>query len=587
MKKQNLTVDYNELIRSVLESSLPPPFDKKDVKKKITAALKEKFLERETESFQVFDDKEFNNDAEVEKLCRLIKNDYPRLSLSITTGTVKWLNKLLEIGHLYETVREKHGEIKFDNNIKKLIQETSVYRPNVFEYLGNYKRMKIIRLNRLLIEAIYPENAPKFIDHFYRAKICDYMGPYAREAFRDVFIDDIEKRYFLDYRVADMALQHEGIFDLMLIDYKRMIELYGYRKYPSDFSRQIYHRANLDVPLIIVGETGTGKELCARAIHLMSKRRSAPFIEINCAAIPENLLEAELFGVIENYPGLHNTQPLMGKIEQAEEGIIFLDELGKMQKNLQAKILKVVDEKKVSRLGGETTMDINIRFIAAIQPKDIIDDRILPDLKYRLGYPDIINMPTLNKRIKDLGEELLYDSLKRTISKTGAINPELKIDSTLVNALVNHTYEGNFRELEAIYRMAIINAKTEATPHKHWPIKYDDFCAGTYVKQITEKNIPGLNQAFVKDQLAEEIKHLDDSIEKIPLKSIVAYAEKNASDIIEKRVFEIVKEGRNIKDVLISEGVSIKEYQNILGKIKRYMGKGINDLKRMHAQPSE
>lgn len=578
--KKNYFEIYDKIVSGVLESSTPPPFKKNEVKKKLIAAFKEEFLKRDAMSFQVFIDREFNNDSEIEELCRLIKKDYPSLSLSVKTGTTTWLNNFLKIGRFHDMLNDEHKKIKFDNYLKALVKETALYRPNVFEYLGEYKQMKIIRLNRLLLEAIYPENAPQFIDYFYSAKVSQYLGAYAKEAFRDVFIEDIEKRYFLDYRVADMALQFEGIFDLMQIDYNKVIELHGHSQLSSRFSQHMYHRAIMDIPLLIVGETGTGKELCARAIHLISRRRQAPFVEINCVAIPENLLEAELFGVIARYPGFFNPEPRIGKIEQANDGIIFLDELGKMPKNLQAKILKVVEEKEINAIGSKEAKKINVRFIAAVQPKDFIMDSILPDLKYRLGYPDVIHMPTLNERIDELGEKLLNISLRRTIKKIGSINPELKIDSALIDALKNRTYEGNFRELEGIYRMAIINAKTEATHLKHRPMKYDDFLAGKYVTQISKKNIHGLNQAFVNDQHDQIVKTSDDIVEKVPLKSIVEYAEKKASEIIEERVTKIVQEGRNIKDALMSEGVPEKEYQNILGKITRYMGKGINELKK-------
>lgn len=571
---------YDKIISNVLTNMAPPPFDKKKVKEQLVAEFKKEFLGRQTISFQAFADREFNSDLEVKNLCQSIKRDYPRLSPTISTGKTAWLNKFLEVGRFYDALKDKHRKIRFDDYIKTLIKQTSLYRSNVFEYLGEYKQMKIIRLNRLLLEAIYPDITPKFIDYFYSAKVSYYFGPYAKEAFRDVFIEDIEKRYFLDYRVADMALQFEGISDLMQIDYLKIIGQPGYSNVFTKFSQHLFHRAVMDIPLLIVGETGTGKELCARAIYLISRRRQAPFIEINCAAIPETLLESELFGVIANYPGFHNPEPLQGKIEQADNGIIFLDEIGKMPKNLQAKILKVVEERNVSKLGSNEIKKVNIRFIAAIQPKDIIEDKILPDLKYRLGYPDIITMPTLNERINELGEKLLDISLNRTIKKIGAINPNLKIDPALIDKLKNRTYEGNFRELEGIYRMAIINAKAEATPEKHWPMKYNDFCAGMYVKQISEKDIRGLKQAFANEKNTKNIQIAEALDKNIPLKSIVEYAEEEASKIIEEKVMKIVAEGRNIKDVLMSEGVSEKEYQNILGKIKRYMGRGINDMKK-------
>lgn len=367
----------------------------------------------------------------------------------------------------------------------------------------------------------------------------------------------------------------------MLIDYNKMVELYGYAKLPSEFSRQIYHRAKLEEPLLIIGETGTGKELCARAIHLICKRRGAPFIEINCAAIPENLLEAELFGVIANYPGFHNPDPLIGKIEQAGEGIIFLDELGKMQKNLQAKILKVVEEKKVSSIGSQDIMDVNIRFIAAVQPKDIIDERILPDLLYRLGYPDTVNMPTLKERINELGEQLLYISLKRTIGKMGLTNPKLKIDPTLVNALKNRTYKGNFRELESIYRMAILNAKAEAISMTHWQTKYDDFQKGVYLKKITLRHVHDLNKDQIENYSDQKLTTSVDIEEKIPLKLLIEYADKKAAEIIENRILQELREGRNIKKILISEGVPKDKYQNTYNKLVRRTGKCVNELKKI------
>jgi len=581
--KKNYFEIYDKIVSDVLKNSAPPPFKKENVKKKLIAAFKEEFLKRETISFQIFIDKEFNNDSEIEELCRLIMSDYPKLRLSAKAGTIEWLNKLLETGRFYDMLSEKHRKINFDNYITTLIRETTSYRPNVFEYLGDYKRMKIIRLNRLILEAIYPNNTPEFVNFFYSAKVSYYMGPYAKEAFRDVFVEDIEKRYFLDYRVADMALYFEGVFDLMQIDYNKIMELqgHGYNEYPSAFSRHIFHRAVLDIPLLIVGETGTGKELCARAIHLISARRKEQFEEINCAAIPDTLLESEVFGHEKGAASNLNFQK-KGPFELADKGTVFLDEIGKMSLNLQAKILKAVEEKKIKRLGSQTSEDINVRFIAAVQPKDIEENHILPDLLYRLGYPDVIKMPTLNERIDELGKRLLDISLKRTIKKIGSINPELKIDSALIDALKNHTYKGNFRELEGIYRMAIINAKAEATNEKHWPMKYDDFCAGKYVKEISSKNIHGLIQA--KDRQDQKTEDSVDSIEKVPLRSIVEYAEKKASEIIEKRVKKIVQEGKNIKDVLMSEGVSEREYQNILGKITRNMGKGIKELKKQHAR---
>ncbi len=196
--------------------------------------------------------------------------------------------------------------------------------------------------------------------------------------------------------ITAVCMTLEGLTDLIHINLFegeiRSEELH------TNYFKKIYNIAIADIPLLLIGETGTSKGLMSKVIHNISSRRNNPFIEINCAAIPETLLESELFGVIANYPGLHNTEALVGKIKLANKGTIFLDEIGKTSNLVHAKLLKAIEDKKITPLGSKLTESIDVRFIAAAQPSNIHNNDILPDLLFRLSYH--LNMPTLNERMK-------------------------------------------------------------------------------------------------------------------------------------------------------------------------------------------
>jgi PAS domain S-box-containing protein len=212
--------------------------------------------------------------------------------------------------------------------------------------------------------------------------------------------------------------------------------------------------ARTDSTLLITGESGTGKEVFAQAVHNRSLRREGPFIKVNCAAIPENLLESELFGFVDgSFTGaMRGGKP--GKFELAEGGTIFLDEIGDMSLAMQAKLLTVLQEKQVERIGGTKLIALNVRIIAATNKelrKMVRESLFREDLYYRLKVLEI-PLPSLRERTEDI--PLIVNYLIRRINQKigsdiqGVTPPSMK-------CMLNHPWPGNVRELENMIEQAI------------------------------------------------------------------------------------------------------------------------------------
>lgn len=199
--------------------------------------------------------------------------------------------------------------------------------------------------------------------------------------------------------------------------------------------------------VLITGESGTGKELIARAIHNASDRAKQPFIAINCGAIPENLLESELFGYVKGAFSGASNEGRMGKFELANNGVIFLDEIGEMPFFLQVKLLRVLQERTLVRIGSNKLINLNIRVIAATNKnllKMVKEGKFREDLYYRLNVIPI-KIPALRERTEDI--PLLTDYLKNKYSKSFN-GVDLKIDKDVREIFQKHSWPGNVRELE-------------------------------------------------------------------------------------------------------------------------------------------
>jgi two-component system NtrC family response regulator len=225
---------------------------------------------------------------------------------------------------------------------------------------------------------------------------------------------------------------------------------------------EIERVADTNVTILIEGESGTGKELVAKGIHFSGKRKDKPFVAINCAAIPENLIEAELFGYKKGaFTGA--TSESKGKFEEADGGTLFLDEISAMPLALQTRLLRVLQEQEVTRLGENTVRKINVRIVAATNenlPDLIRDHEFREDLYYRLAVVPI-KLPALRKRRQDiplLVEHFLQKSAARHEVKLPKIQPEV------FRIFEKYPWHGNIRELEnVIERMVVLSANEELT----------------------------------------------------------------------------------------------------------------------------
>lgn len=212
--------------------------------------------------------------------------------------------------------------------------------------------------------------------------------------------------------------------------------------------------AATDVPVLILGESGTGKELVANAIHSLSARKNGPFGAINCGAIPENLLESELFG---NEKGAFTGADFhrRGKLEYAQGGTLFLDEIGDLAPELQVKILRFLQEKVFERVGGRESIPVDCRVIAATHRdlnKAMGDSRFREDLYFRLAVVKIV-LPPLRERGDDILElaEHLVDSFSRELKR-----PPKKFSRTAIQAMRQYAWPGNVRELQNRIQRALV-----------------------------------------------------------------------------------------------------------------------------------
>jgi nitrogen regulation protein NR(I) len=221
--------------------------------------------------------------------------------------------------------------------------------------------------------------------------------------------------------------------------------------------KEIGRVAGKPVNVLIRGETGTGKELIARAIYQHSERANAPFVAINCAAIPETLLESELFGH-ERGAFTGATAQRIGRFEQANHGTIFLDEIGDITLGTQVKLLRVLQEKTLQRLGGRETISVDVRVLAATHHdlETAIRQKLFrEDLYYRLNVVELA-LPALRQRKEDIPELVRY-FLRKYGAELGSPHPSIHTEA--LKFLQSHSWPGNVRELENVVRKALLLAQ--------------------------------------------------------------------------------------------------------------------------------
>jgi two-component system nitrogen regulation response regulator NtrX len=244
-------------------------------------------------------------------------------------------------------------------------------------------------------------------------------------------------------------------------------ELVGQSKAIKELKEIIRIVAPTNAWILIMGENGTGKELVARSIHLQSKRAKRALVEVNCAAIPEELIESELFGH-ERGAFTGATTKKRGKFELAHEGTIFLDEVGDMSAKAQAKILRILQEKKFERVGGTKILDTDVRVLAASNKdleKEMEEGRFRQDLYYRLHVIPLIILP-LRERKEDILP--LTEHFIKTFCMKEGIAPKTMTDEAM-NLIMEHNWPGNVRELKNIIERLVIMSPSEVIAAKDIP----------------------------------------------------------------------------------------------------------------------
>jgi PAS domain S-box-containing protein len=289
-------------------------------------------------------------------------------------------------------------------------------------------------------------------------------------------------------KLSDRGLVAEYSFDDILYKSKKM----------DDVIKQAQKYALLDSTVLIVGETGTGKELFAQSIHNASLRKNGPFVAVNCAALPENLLESELFGYVEGAFTGAVKGGKAGLFELAHGGTIFLDEIGEMPVGLQAKLLRVIQERKVRRIGDDKLIPVDVRIICATN-RNLIDmvreGKFREDLFYRINVLHI-NIPPLRERKDDL------DVLVPYLIKKHAARCRKNIKGIILRAmdiLKTFDYPGNVRELESIIERAValcdgmwidvgdVKFSCDADEHKAGNELYRDWSCGIKPLEFVER----------------------------------------------------------------------------------------------------
>lgn len=231
----------------------------------------------------------------------------------------------------------------------------------------------------------------------------------------------------------------------------------------SDTILKVFNKAkkaaNSNANILLQGQSGTGKELFAKAVHYISKRKSGPLVKLNCAAIPETLLESELFGYEKgSFTGA--VKKKIGKFELANEGSIFLDEIGEMSLALQSKMLRVIEDKTISRVGGLETITVDLRIISATNRnlwQEVSKGHFREDLFYRINVI-FLQLPPLQERREDI--PLLVDFFVKRFMQTENLVVD-SVDEDVVKLLISYSWPGNVRQLENIIHHSMIMTENQ------------------------------------------------------------------------------------------------------------------------------
>ena len=328
-----------------------------------------------------------------------------------------------------------------------------------------------------------------------------------------------ELRLIAKHAFEKLALEEENARLRSEIDrLESMGEIIGKSREMKDVYNKIEKVGPTDVTVLIQGESGSGKELVAKEIHKKSSRRNNPMIIMNCAALPETLIESELFGH-EKGAFTGATERRFGKFELADKGTIFLDEIGDMSPNTQAKVLRVLQEQKFERLGGNETLHVDVRVISATHKlllKEIEEGRFREDLYYRLKVVEI-SIPPLRDRREDI--LLLADEFTKFFSVKYKKNIK-SISSETANIFTKYYWPGNVRQLQNMIESAIVMANSETLGIYDFPDEIKNSNTFNVSFSNIDYNLPFRDakrtviESFEKDFLSRKLQENDGNISK-------------------------------------------------------------------------
>ncbi|HNY11643.1 MAG TPA: sigma-54 dependent transcriptional regulator [Candidatus Wallbacteria bacterium] len=468
---------------------------------------------------------------------------------------VDFIQKLLSMNRYTVDARTSHTEIVDISRLGSfdlLIADVSPAHVMPHEYLADVRNyspgVHIIgvasELNKFSAISLLND---KLIDGF--------IYPYTEAALFEA-IEDYEKKFFANFSEAPVpkpenSAAQEVSFDNMTGHSPKMREVFA----------KIRSIADKDISVLIGGESGTGKELVAQAIHNHSNRKNFPFIKVNCAAIPDTLIESELFGHEKgSFTGA--VERKIGKFEMANHGTLFLDEIGDMALTTQAKVLRIIQEREFERIGGVKPIKVNVRIITATHRNlvtEVREKRFREDLFFRLNVVSIL-IPTLRDRREDI-LPLCEFFIKKFCKKFEKHPKRLSLD--VIEAITEYSWPGNVRELQNVIESAVAVEESDVITIASLPYQVGsqetqrffrrktDAAAGDVFNEI-EVNSPPASSGDVKAAAASGIK------------SIVSETSSSYFGNNEKAGIEKLDEVAPAVDALIKSGISIEKMEELI-----------------------
>lgn len=407
--------------------------------------------------------------------------------------------------------------IIFINNKKKIVH----INERAAEFL-NLKKGQIPSLKTLFPDLITEEMAFPVTEHLiYRgnytlvAHVSNFSANYTKEYI--IILKDVSKLQALENSVR-VKLTQKGLTAAYTFT-----DIHTKNKTMKEIIKTAKTISNYDFPVLIQGESGTGKELFAQSIHNASLRRNGPFIAINCAALPENILESELFGYVAGAFTGARKEGKAGLFELAHQGTIFLDEINSMSLHLQSKLLRILDTKEVMRLGSDYIIPLNIRILSASNSnlaEEVRNGRFRKDLFFRLNS-FTLKLPSLNERKEDIVHLFRLFVAKRQNKRL----EEIRLDDELATLLQRHNWWGNIRELAGAAEKYLIWRDKE-----HYSYLFNE---------PDGEHSSLANSSLIGDDLQIDMKELSSTIDSLIIQSLL---DKGLSKIQVARLFGISRQ---------------------------------------------